>query len=239
MGYSGASRAPIIQPLKNREYYKLISKSYQKKKHFLLSTFVVASSCAFSLIFSPIATAKLFDGPVDQLPLEQRVSLRRGELVFLGEDGEYVVRLLVKTSIDHAWQVLTDYENFADFLPGVSSSELIENNGDRKIFEQISNIKTFVFSIESRVKIATTESYPARIDFKAVDGDLPGLNGKWTLEPVSPYPSAPPDKVLITHKVSVEPGKSPSDSIFFGIYEDRLQETLEAIKQEVENRSHQ
>lgn len=239
MGYSGASRAPIIQPLNNREYYKLISKSYQKKKRFLVSTVIAVSSFVSNLVFSPIATAKLFDGPVDQLPLEQRVSLRRGELVFIGEDGEYVVRLLVETSIDHAWQVLTDYENFADFLPGVSSSELIENNGDRKIFEQISNIKTFVFSIESRVKIATTESYPAQIDFKAVDGDLPGLNGKWILEPVSPYPSAPPDKVLITHKVSVEPGKSPSDSIFFGIYENRLQETLEAIKQEVETRSHQ
>lgn len=212
-------------------------KSSQKKKRFLLSTLLAVSSCTLSLVFSPIATAKLFDGPVDQLPLEQRVSLRRGELVFLGEDGEYVVRLLVKTSVEHAWQVLTDYENFAEFLPGVSSSELIENNGDRKVFEQINKIKTFVFNVKSRVKIATIESYPAQIDFQAVDGDLETLTGKWTLEPVSPYPSAPPDKVLITHKVSVEPGKSPSDSIFFGIYEDRLQETLEAIKEEVEKRS--
>ena len=210
-----------------------------KKKSFLLLTLLAVSSCALSLRFSPVATAKLFDGPVDQLPLEQRVSLRRGELVFLGEEGEYTVRILVNTSIEDAWQVLTDYNNFAEFLPGVASSELVEDNGDRKVFEQISNIKTLIFSIESRVKIATTESYPAQIDFKAVDGDLQALKGKWTLEPVSPYPSAPPDKVLITHKVSVEPGKSPSDSIFFNIYEDRLQETLEAIKQEVENRSHQ
>lgn len=184
-----------------------------------------------------MATAKLFDGPVDRLPLEQRVSLRRGEVVFMGEDGEYTVRLLVNTSVDHAWQVLTDYENFAEFLPGVASSELIETNGDRKVFEQINKIKTFIFNIESRVKIATTESYPAQIDFQAVDGDLPVLNGVWTLEPVSPYPSAPPDRVLITHKVSVEPGKAPSDSIFFGIYEDRLQETLEAIRTELEKRT--
>ena len=57
------------------------------------------------------------------------------------------------------------------------------------------------------------------------------------LEPVSPYPSAPPDKVLITHQVKVEPAEAPSDGIFFSIYEDRLQETLKAIKQEVEKRS--
>ena len=200
-------------------------------------TLLAASSCALSLRFSPVATAKLFDGPVDQLPLEQRVSLRRGELVFLGEDGEYTVLLLVNTSIEDAWQVLTDYDNFAEFLPGVASSELVEDNGDRKVFEQINNIKTLIFSIESRVKIATTELYPKQIDFKAVAGDLQTLDGKWILEPVSPYPSAPPDQVLITHKVSVEPEGSPSDSIFFSIYEDRLQETLEAIKQEVEKRS--
>ncbi len=216
----------------------MINQSWWKKKSFLLLTLLAASSCALSLRFSPVATAKLFDGPVDQLPLEQRVSLRRGELVFLGEDGEYTVRLLVNTSIEDAWQVLTDYDNFAEFLPGVASSELLEENGDRKVFEQINNIKTLIFNIESRVKIATTELYPKQIDFKAVAGDLQALNGKWTLEPVSPYPSAPPDQVLITHKVSVEPEGSPSDSIFFSIYEDRLQETLEAIKQEVEKRSN-
>lgn len=57
------------------------------------------------------------------------------------------------------------------------------------------------------------------------------------LEPVSPYPSAPPDQVLITHQVIVEPAKTPSDRIFFDIYENRLAETLMAIKQETEKRS--
>ena len=95
---------------------------------------------------------------------------------------------MITTTIDNAWQVLTDYENFAEFLPGVKSSELIESNGDRKVFEQINNIKTFVFSIESRVQVATVESYPEQIAFKAVDGDLETMNGTWKLEPVSPYP---------------------------------------------------
>ena len=190
-----------------------------------------------SIVFSPTATARLFNGPVDVLPLEQRVSLRNGELVFLGKDGNYTGRFLVKTSVDNAWQVLTDYDRFADFLPGVVSSELIENDGDRKVFEQINKIKTFIFSVESRVKIASTESYPEQIAFQAVDGDLKSLNGEWLLEPVSPYPSAPPDSVLVTHKVTVEPAEAPSDGIFFSIYEDRLQETLLAIKQEAEKRA--
>jgi ribosome-associated toxin RatA of RatAB toxin-antitoxin module len=155
----------------------------------------------------------------------------------LGQDGKYTCRLLVKSSVDNAWKVLTDYDNFAEFLPGVTRSALITSNGDRKVFEQINKIKTLIFSIESKVQIATIESYPQEIAFEAVAGDLEILDGKWTLEAVSPYPSAPPDQVLITHQVVVEPAKVPSDGIFFNIYEERLEETLMAIKQETEKRS--
>ena len=198
---------------------------------------LTAIALLFSILFSASATAKLFDGPVDLLPLEQRVSLRRGELVFLGESGDYTGRFLAKTSLDNVWQVLTDYDRFAEFLPGVISSELLEHEGDRKVFQQINKVQTFIFSVESRVKIATVETYPQQIAFRAIDGDLETLNGEWLLEPVSPYPSAPPDRVLITHKVVVEPAEAPSDGIFFSIYEDSLQETLKAIKQEIKKRS--
>ena len=55
--------------------------------------------------------------------------------------------------------------------------------------------------------------------------------------PFLPIPSAPPDRVLVTHQVMVEPAKAPSDGIFFSIYEDRLQDTLRAIKTETERRA--
>jgi ribosome-associated toxin RatA of RatAB toxin-antitoxin module len=215
----------------------LFNQLFRQQYRFLVILLIGAIACLFSITFSPTATAKLFDGPVDLLPLEQRVALRNGEIIFLGQDGKYTCRLLVKSSVDNAWKVLTDYDNFAEFLPGVTRSALITSNGDRKVFEQINKIKTLIFSIESKVQIATIESYPQEIAFEAVAGDLEILDGKWTLEAVSPYPSAPPDQVLITHQVVVEPAKVPSDGIFFNIYEERLEETLMAIKQETEKRS--
>lgn len=193
---------------------------------------------ATSLFFSPGTMAKLFDGPVDNLPLEQRVSLRKGEVSFLGNNGTYTCRILVDSTMENAWAVLTDYDNFAEFLPGVESSQIVESKGDRKVFEQTNKIKTLIFSVKSRIKISTTESYPQQIRFQAIDGDLETLNGEWLLEPVSEYPSAPPTKVLMTHRVTVEPAKAPSDSIFFNIYESRLKETIAAIKQETERRSN-
>ena len=107
---------------------------FNYKKRRLLLPLLAAIALAVSVVFSPTATAKLFDGPVDVLPLEQRVSLRRGELVFLGKSGEYTSRLLLDTSIENIWSVLTDYDNFSQFLPGVISSEIISGDGDSQGF---------------------------------------------------------------------------------------------------------
>ena len=210
---------------------------YCRKYRSLILPILGAIAFILTLTFSPIADAKLFDGPVDLLPVEQRVALKNGEVIFLGEKGKYTCRILTNSSIEDAWQVLTDYENFSEFLPGVESSQLIEKKGDRIIVEQINKVKTLVFSIEARLQIAQTETYPQQIAFEAIDGDIKTLKGKWTLEPVSPYPSAPADQVLLTHEVVVEPNKSLSDEIFFKIYESRLKETVVAIKQETEKRS--
>ena len=215
----------------------MINQLYRQKYRSFRLLILSAIAFILTITFSPVAHGKLFDGPVDVLPVEQRVALRHGEVILLGEKGEYTCRILTNSSIENAWQVLTDYENFAEFLPGVKSSELIEQQGDRTVFEQINKVKTLVFSIEARLQIANTETYPQQIAFEAIDGDIKTLKGKWTLEPVSPYPSAPADQVLLTHKVKVEPNKSLSDEIFYKIYENRLEETVAAIKQETEKRS--
>jgi ribosome-associated toxin RatA of RatAB toxin-antitoxin module len=190
----------------------------------------------FLIVFVPPARAKLFDGPVDKLPVLERVALKEGKVILTGEQGQYVCRILVNSNVDNVWQVLTDYDNFEEFLPGVAESELVQADGDRKIFEQVNQVKTLIFRTQARIRLAITESYPQHITFDFVDGDLDTLNGTWLLEPVSPYPSAPPNQVLITHRVSVEPNTIPSKSIFYNIYESTLEKTLTAIKNEIEER---
>ena len=212
----------------------MVLTSQLKKSRWLIA--IISGAIALN-VFIPQATAKLFDGPVDKLPVLERVALREGKVILRGDDGHYTCRILVNGSIDTAWQVLTDYNNFENFLPSVADSELVEQNGDRKVFEQINKIKTLIFTTKSRIRIAVTESYPQTIAFQFVDGDLDSLDGTWLLEPVSPYPSAPPNQVLITHQVKVTPGSTPGRSFFYNIYENTLEATLAAIKQEVETRS--
>ncbi|MEM9275227.1 MAG: SRPBCC family protein [Cyanobacteria bacterium P01_F01_bin.143] len=201
--------------------------------NLFLTSFALAIALNFSITS---ADAKLFNGPVDQLPVLERVALREGKVIIAGEKGDYIGRFLVNGSIDTAWQVLTDYNNYELFLPGVTDSQLLEINGDRKVFEQINRVKTFIFTTKARVRMVVTESYPQKIAFNFLDGDLDTLDGTWLLEPVSPYPSAPPNQVLITHQVNVEPNPIPSRSFFYNIYENTLEKTLVAIKEEVEER---
>ena len=195
----------------------------------MVMTFVVTA-------FVPSAAAKLFDGPVDRLPVAQRVALKEGKVILMGKQGQYTCRILVNSSMDNAWQVLTDYNNFANFVPGIAQSKLISSEGDRKIVEQVNQIKTLVFQTSAKIRLAMTELYPQEIAFNFVDGDLDSLDGSWLLEPVSPYPSAPPDRVLITHQVNVEPNNTLGKNIFYGIYENTLENTLTALKNEMETR---
>ncbi len=208
-----------------------------RQRRFLLPFCLAAIALILSIAFTPVATAKLFDSPVDKLPLQERVTLRKGEVILNGEKGNYTGRVLIAASTDVVWQVLTDYNNFYRFLPDVAESKLLETKGNRKVFEQVNQVKTLIFSTKARIRIAVNESYPQQIAFQLVNGDLESLTGLWLIEPVSPYPSAPPDRVLITNTVNVVPAATPSRSLFYSIYEDSLQQTLDAIKTEAEQRA--
>ncbi|MGL5135407.1 MAG: SRPBCC family protein, partial [Planktothrix sp.] len=127
--------------------------------------------------------------------------------------------------------VLIDYNNFDQFLPNVISSKVLKTEGNHKVFEQVYQIQAFIFNQKTRVKIATTETYPKQIDFKLVDGDLKALQGTWKIQPISAK------QVLIEHQVTVDPGSTPSRTLFYNIYQNSLKETLEAIKKETEGRN--
>jgi ribosome-associated toxin RatA of RatAB toxin-antitoxin module len=210
---------------------------YLQQHRRLLRGCLTAIALSATIAFVPDASAKLFDSPVDRLPAIERDALRQGRVILNGEKGNYTVRVLVNGSVDTAWEVLTDYENFQQFLPNIASSQIIEDNGNRKVFEQINRVRAFLFTKNARVRLAITETYPQQIAFSLVEGDLKSLEGFWQLEPVSPYPSAPPDRVLITQQVAVE--ADSGGSTFYSIFEDALEKTLAAIKQEVKQRSNQ
>ncbi|MEL7334333.1 MAG: SRPBCC family protein [Cyanobacteria bacterium J06560_2] len=155
-----------------------------------------------------------------------------------GDEGQFVARVLVDAPTETAWEVLTDYDNFKDFLPNVKDSALLEEAGNRKVFQQLNVVSVVpgVLDIESRVQIASVESFPQQVDFELVGGDLALLEGQWALVPVVSEDEDSADKVLITHQVNIDPGESSPRGLFFSTYRLVLEDSLAAAKTETEAR---
>lgn len=188
--------------------------------------YVPAIAIGATLVLSPQMAARASNNSIKGLPAQEQAALQAGDAVLTGQNGQYTCRVIVTASVATVWKVLTDYENFENFYPNVISSQVIENQGNRKVFEQVYQIQALVFTKQERVRIAATETYPQHIEFHLVEGDVSSLKGSWHIEPISD------NQVLITHQVSVDPGSN--DPIFFGIYEDSLENLLAAVKQQVE-----
>ena len=182
------------------------------------------------------ASAQLFNSPIDQLPVEQRVTLRNGQPLVTGEKGRYMARVLIPTSSDVAWSVLTDYGNLSKFIPNVASSKILSINGNQKVVEQIDARQVFLLSVKSRIRSAITEQAKSRIDFRQVDGDLQRLQGYWKIEPIAPYAGAKPTQVLITQVVEAQPNSATPKGIFYNLFKDSLGESMSAIGREAVRR---
>ncbi len=191
--------------------------------------FIGLSVISLSLIFLGLTT-NISLSKVKLSPQEQ-IDLNQGKVILKGQQGEYTGQVLATGNLDSAWSVLTDYENFSNFLPNVASSKVIDTQGNQKIFEQVSIVDLWLFTEQSTLQISAKETQKQKIDFQMVKGDLKNLQGTWQLEQVTD------NQILITHTVKVQPKSTTEKPLFFGFYESSLETTLEAISQEITKRS--
>lgn len=204
--------------------------NYQKLSrlnYFLLKfASLVIITCGINISLSAKATA-----PTARLSVQEQAILNQGQVVLKGNRGNYTGLVLATGSVDTAWQVLTDYDNFNQFLPNVPASKVIVNEGDRKIFEQTNAIDLWFFTQEFTVQIEAQETEPQKIDFKLFEGDLKHLSGTWSIQQINAK------QITVTHTVKVEPQSNTEKPFFYGIYESTLEKTLAAIATEITRRS--
>ncbi len=195
----------------------------------------------FAPVLLPVpAQAQLFNSALDQLPVAERVSLRNGETIVSGQAGQYTGKVLVTASPELVRAVLTDYNNFAKFLPNVVASQIIETKADRKVVEQVSVHQVFLTTVRSRNRLAYTPASSTRIDFALVEGDnLQKLQGYWQIEPIAAYKGGPVTQVLITQNVETQPTAGTPKGIFYSIFKKTLGETLQGFSQEIGRRVKQ
>ncbi|PSB22697.1 cyclase [filamentous cyanobacterium CCP2] len=149
-----------------------------------------------------------------------------------GRQREIAAKIQIPHSIEQVWQILTDYDHLADFIPNLSKSQRIEHPQGGIRIEQVGIESLLKLKFCARVVLDMVEHFPDRLDFSMVEGDFKAFTGSWTLQPASPD-----GKITeLSYSVSVLPPRMMP----VGMIERRLRKglvlNLSAIRQQAEDR---
>ena len=102
-----------------------------------------------------------------------------------GRQRQISARIQIPYPTDKIWQILTDYDHLADFVPNLTQSQRIEHPQGGIRIEQIGAESLMKLKFCARVVLDMVEHFPDRIDFSMVEGDFKQFQGSWTLEAVA------------------------------------------------------
>ena len=81
-----------------------------------------------------------------------------------------------------AWNVISDYEHLAEFVPGMHSSRVLQRNGNQVLLEQKGSLGFLFFRQAIEIRLAVNEWPQQRIIAHSVGGNLKQMDGSYTLE---------------------------------------------------------
>ena len=81
-----------------------------------------------------------------------------------------------------AWEVLSDYDHLAQFIPDIDSSRVVSRDGDRLVVEQKGAIGFFFYRQPVEVTFSVLEEPMRRISARAVGGNIRELETRYELE---------------------------------------------------------
>ncbi len=89
--------------------------------------------------------------------------------------------LLVAVGRRVAWQVLTDYNNLASFVPGIRSSRIVSAPGEPLLVEQKGESGFLFFRVPIEVVARVDEVPFGAVRFQSVGGNLTNKRAEWDL----------------------------------------------------------
>lgn len=173
-------------------------------------------------------------------PWKANPPLAEGDAIANREQDRFQGQVLIPLPQDQVWQVLTDYNNFSDFLPGVIENQATvtqEGNSQRSLIMTSTSVNQVLLArIQSTIELELQEQPTEQIAFSLISGDnLSQLEGTWQLETIAP-PDTPPFQgsdtaTLVTYRATAITSAGPQ-GIFANIFESQIRTNLTAIQQE-------
>jgi len=84
-------------------------------------------------------------------------------------------------SLDRAWQVLTDYGRFAEFVPDLQVSRILSRERNSVLVEQKGAARLLFWSYPMDVRLAVTEYPYERVVSRSVSGNFREMQNAYTL----------------------------------------------------------
>jgi ribosome-associated toxin RatA of RatAB toxin-antitoxin module len=107
-----------------------------------------------------------------------------------GRQRRIAATIGIPQPIERVWQVLTDYEHLADFIPNLTKSRRLPTD-DGILIEQMGAQCFLNIKFCARVVLQMKEQFPGAIHFEMVEGDFKGFEGAWRLEPIEASSNQP------------------------------------------------
>jgi ribosome-associated toxin RatA of RatAB toxin-antitoxin module len=115
--------------------------------------------------------------------LDADVEIRTEKLP--GRQRRIIASTHIASTPEQVWQVLTDYDNLAEFIPNLAQSQRINHPQEGIRLEQIGTQCFLNVKFCARVVLDMVEAFPRELQFSMVEGDFRQFEGKWSLDPVS------------------------------------------------------
>jgi ribosome-associated toxin RatA of RatAB toxin-antitoxin module len=143
--------------------------------------------------------------PEDGIPIPAGVSGTESsdiqvEVEDLGERRRQVRgRVLIPVERQQVWQVLTDYDHLAEFIPNLVESRVIGRENGRTLVRQVGSQKVLFAQFSAAVVLAIEEIFPQQLRFQKTQGDFLIFEGFWDLADWSAH------QTLLTYHLQVKP----------------------------------
>ena len=116
---------------------------------------------------------------VNDLPTDVAIQVEQLE----ERQRRVLAKILIPASLEQVWQVLTDYNTCAEFLPNLTESRRLQLSTKDIQIEQVRTKNFMGMNFSARSLFNVQEKFPHSIHYQQIEGDMKSLSGYWQLKP--------------------------------------------------------
>lgn len=148
-----------------------------------------------------------------------------------GRRRQISAHIQIPYETERVWQILTDYEHLADFIPNLAKSRRLPHPSGGIRLEQLGTQSFLKLKFCARVVLDMVETFPHRLDFQMIEGDFKSFSGSWLLQALD---LGDRQGTQVSYVVQVLPARTMPTTLIERCLKQDLAVNLLAIRQRAE-----